>query len=414
MIAISAIILVAVYIIWKGEREGIRDIILIIGGIAVFWRAASHDKIAKATLQSNEQTIFKDSIESLAHPSESVRLGGIYSLYELAIQDPKRSKEVLEILCAHLRSKTKEDDYIKNHKVRPSEEISSLLKLLTSKESKLRMAYEESSGEKYMLNLQGAFLNGAYCADAWLRGANLSEACMQSAWLANAQMQGAFLTRAHMHGAWLDKAQMQGAFLLGAQMQGASLFNVQMQGAILLGTKLHGANLEAACLQVAELHNTELQGAVLEHVQLQGADLQGVILRGASGRPPKVSLKPVEFIDRVKVRQGKGTDLGRKVIFSGGLSQKNKKSIAQILEQAEQYARFEIPAQLKRRRNALNNLDVDTDPSHEIPKGKKEGEKKGVIEEVVIGILDEKEADQIIAEYNKATAWKKKDADDSD
>lgn len=415
VIPVFTIIFILIYMIWEGDREVIRDLILIIGGVALLWRAESHDKIAKATLQSSEQTIFKDNFEFLTHPSESIRIGGIHNLHELAIQSPKRSKAVLEIFSAHLRSKTKEKDYQKDYADKPSEEISLLLDLLVSKESKLRKAYEEeNSGEKYILNFQGAFLNGAYCNDAWLKGANLGRVRMQGTWLSGAQMQGALLPYAQMQYAFLTKAQMQGAYLASAQMQGASLAFAQMQGATLLSAKLHGANLEAACLQVAALgdkaieksqggvlKSAQLQGAILENVQFQGADLHNVILRGASGRYSE-ELEHIKFVERMNMRRGKDTDLSGKVVFSGGLGQKDKQNIMPMLQQAEQYVLPAILEWFKHRQKVLNDLDVGTEANYAIPS------------EVVVGILPGKEVNQIIEECQTAMALQPEDSADSD
>ena len=131
----------------KGDYEFLRDLatglLALIATVALLRRAAALDKTAKAqnktavaqdetakaqnetakaqretskaTLQSNQQTIFKDGIKFLGDESESVRLAGIYNLHELAINHPERSNDVLEILCAHLRSKTNEEDYQKKY-----------------------------------------------------------------------------------------------------------------------------------------------------------------------------------------------------------------------------------------------------------------------------------------------------------
>ena len=164
-------LLVVMCVMWKMPNANgkeayrfLRDVatvlLALIATVALLRRAAALDKtakaqnetakaqreISKATLQSNEQTIFKDGLGFLGDDSESVRLGGIYNLHELAINNPERSKDILEILCAHLRSKTNEDDYQELYPTRPSVEISSLLRLLTNEESKQRETCKENGG----------------------------------------------------------------------------------------------------------------------------------------------------------------------------------------------------------------------------------------------------------------------------
>ena len=60
----------------------------------------------------------------------SARTGAIYSLYHLAIEDKKYRKEVAQILCSHIRSKTNEPDYQKEHEKKPSNEIQTTIDLL--------------------------------------------------------------------------------------------------------------------------------------------------------------------------------------------------------------------------------------------------------------------------------------------
>ena len=278
-----------------GIYEFLRDVasafLLLIGAFALLRRAAPQDKIAEADFQSNQQTIFKDGINFLDSDVESVRLGGIYSLYELAIQDPKRSKEILEILCAHIRSKTNEAKYQDKYKNGPSVEISSLLKLLTSKESALRKAVEENKEGEYILKFRGAFLNGANLYDAWLIHADLSHSQLQEVSFTESQMNGANLSHAQMQNAWLKEAEMQGAHLWKAQMQGADFLLAQMQRADLWGAQMQGAqftgvlmqeiNLQDAHMQRVELSGAWLQGADLSRAQMQGAFLEGAQMHGA-------------------------------------------------------------------------------------------------------------------------------------
>ena len=435
-------------IIYEFLRDVAAGCLVLIGAVALLRRAASQNQIAaaqnktaEATLQSNEQTIFKDSLNFLINGSDIIRLSGIYNLHELGIKNPNRSKDILEILCAHLRSKTNEEDYQENHKSEPSVEISSLLELLASEKSELREACEKSSGERYILNFKGAFLNGADLRGAWLREADLSHSQLQEADLSRAQMQSAQLRKAQMQGAWLEKAQMhgadmsktqmqeanlsraqmqgadlyeaqmqgadlpnaqmQGVWLGDAQMQGANLQNAQLQGAKLLMAELHGANLEGAQLQISQLDHAKLPGTILKDAQLQGADLNNVDLHGASGRPPTKSSEQ-DAVDCMKSRLNKNTELDDKVLFSGGLSQEDKENIEKALKQAKRYCTDpETLEWIESRQQALQELDVDTEPSYDMPK------------EAITGILNFYEVNQIIEEYENAINWKQ-DADEDD
>ena len=89
-------------------------------------------KSVEEQVKTNENKTFNDATGYLGNKSASVRLGGIYTLYDLAIFNPeKRLKNIIEILSAHVRETTQKKEYQEKYKKKPSNEISSLLKLLS-------------------------------------------------------------------------------------------------------------------------------------------------------------------------------------------------------------------------------------------------------------------------------------------
>ena len=96
-------------------------------------QARAIEEQAKAnqnTEQGQRQERLKSAIEHLGHASDSVRLGGAYELFHLAEDTKDLRQTVLDILCAHIRQTTGEDEYQKKYPSKPSEEIQSLLTLL--------------------------------------------------------------------------------------------------------------------------------------------------------------------------------------------------------------------------------------------------------------------------------------------
>ena len=145
---------------------------VIIGIYVVYRRARASDKIAQAHHNANEQKLFNDANTKLAHKSDIVRLGGIYALQELAESNKNYLARITKILCAHLREETtrqgddKEKDkkkdkekYAEQYKDKPSNEIQSLLEVL----SELNKLSEEKQGDGQFspvrLNLSGAYLD---------------------------------------------------------------------------------------------------------------------------------------------------------------------------------------------------------------------------------------------------------------
>ena len=330
-------------------------VLLILQALAANKRANAMDATAKNTEEGQRQERLKNAIGHLGHDRDSVRMGGAYELFHLAKDTEGLRQTVMDILCAHIRQTTtgqttRGKDYQVEHKIKPSEEIQSLLSLLFREEHDV---FEDCS-----IKLQDSYLNGANLSQARLKKANLIEAQLQGAvlWLAqmqeaklfNAQLQGASLFKARLQeaklgaarlqgtnfmnaklrGADLREAQLQGAELREAQLQGAELWSAQMQGADLMMVQLQGADLMNAQLQAANLYKTQLQGADLEYVQLQGADLEYVQLQGISSQAYPLSL--AGFERKISERIGKPSDL-KGIVFAGGLQEEGLDTLCEGL-----------------------------------------------------------------------------------
>ena len=392
----------------------------------------------KNTETGQRQERLKNATEHLGHERASVRMGGVHELFHLAKETEDLRETALDILCAHIRQTTGEDEYKEKHEKKPSEEIQSLLTLL--------FAQKDGVFKGCPINLQGSYLNGAEfrqaqlqdanLRDAQLQGADLSEAQLQKADLKEARLQianlseaqlqeadlmgvqlqkadlryarlqGADLSQAQLQeaklieaqlqmvvfrGAKLEKAklwkaQLQGANLKEAKLQGANLSRAQLQGADLSQAQLQEANLREAQLQRTHLSKTRLQGANLEYVQLQGANLKETQLQGAGlykAQLQGVSNQekyPPGFESNIRNRVGKNSDLTG-IIFAGGLQEKNLDTLCKGLsvEKAEALRKKLEP-------------HVGQPASHELP------ENSGA----VTGAYTQEEAKQWIAEYNKA------------
>ena len=400
------------------KDEVLKFIGFCIAGVVSIWLALSADKranaidaTAKNTEAGQRQERLKNAIEHLGHGSDSVRMGGAYELFHLAKDTRDLRRTVLDILCAHIRQTTRGNTYQTEHKTKPSEEIQSLLTLLfrekhdifkdcpinlqgsylngaTLSQARLKRANLRQA-QLQKANLRNAQLQYAYIWDAQLQRANLGETHLQGAKLWGAQMQGANLMgaelqranlwRTHLQGANLSKAQLQGADLMEAQLRGADLWEAQLQGATLWEAQMQGANLSKAQLQGANLSKVQLQGAVLREAQLQGAYLSKAQLQGVSSH--EVSpLSLAGFESKIRNRIGKDSDLTG-IIFAGGLQQEDLDTLCEGLSAKE--------AQTLRE---TSRPQIGKPVSNELP------ENSGAI----IGAYTQEEAEQWIAEYNKA------------
>ena len=380
--------------------------------------AEAQHKTAQAQHDANEQKMFNDATAKLGDKSPSVRLGGIYALDTLARSNEAYLVRIVKILCAHLRETTQQKDYQENHKNEPSNEIQSLLEVLSELNRFSEEKKEGKQSKPVRLNLSGAYLVGANLENACLNRTDLSRADMrkarlfqahlqkadlknakmqraislmtqmQGASLWGAQMQGAILLEAQMQVANLWAAQMQGASLRMAQMQGTLLLEAQMQGADLKGAQMQGANLRWVQMQGARLWDAQMQGANVDQMQVQGAKPDGVDLRGAYCQSSSEELS-VDLPMRIDKRQGEEADLGT-VIFSGGLKAEDVQYIREQLTECQKNGW--MTQEEVERIIAILEEHQDKPASNKPPSG------------IKIGSYDENEAEAIIDKYKEAMA----------
>ena len=413
------------YEILKFLGIGMGGILIALQALASHRRAKAMEDAANAQAKANlhtekgqRQERLKNAIEHLGHTPDSVRLGGAYELFHLAEDTPELRQTVLEILCAHIRGTTGENEYRETYKLTPSEEIQSLLTLL--------FVREDGVFNGLHINLRGSWLNGASLQKARLRYADLRQANLQETILTEADLRGVDCQEARLSTARLDKAWMQEAelgeahlersILWETQLQGANLTNARLQGAGLEKARLHGASLWGAYLQGAVLEKARLQGAQFGPAQLQGADLRQAQLQGArlwqtqlqGTRLWQVKLEGVSsdfdianlsqsFQDRIRQRCGKETDLSS-ATFTGGLCKcphpedpdanmmrnKWKPPIDFVVEGlSDEHAKC-LRDELK--------PHIDKPASHELPANNT----------AITGTYSEEEAEKWIAEYEEA------------
>ena len=327
-------------------------------------------KANKNTEQGQRQERLKNAIEHLGHDKDSVRLGGVYELFHLAEDTKDLRQTVLDILCAHIRRTTGEAEYRKKYRSRPSEEAQSLLTLLFVQEHEVFKGLH--------INLQGSWLNGADLRESRLRRADLAGSYLRGTELVDADLKEANMVRVHMQKAFLLDAQLCGADLRWAELQRVDFRWAQLQAADLRWAQLQAAFLAVAYLQGADLRGAQLQAAFLPDAQLQGASLPRAELQGATSYT-MVPSSFVSFEKRVAEQIDEDSDLGG-TTFEGGLSQEDLNSFVEGLS-------AEKAVQLR----DLLEPHLDKPASHEL-KG------RGAI----IGAYTKEEAEQWIAEYNKA------------
>ncbi len=206
---------------------------------------------------------FNSAINLLGSSETSARTGAIYALRELAIEEEKYHRQIAQILCSHIRSKTNEAEYKETHSKRPSNEIQTTIDLLFRKKGLYTKKFARAA-EFSKANLSHAYLTGADFTNAQCQGVDFKYA----------QCQWVDFTKAQCQGAVFMLAQCQKADFLSAQCQEADFMEAQCQGAFFIGTKFRKADFRSA----------QCQGAVFTNAQCQEADFMGAQCQGANFR----------------------------------------------------------------------------------------------------------------------------------
>jgi uncharacterized protein YjbI with pentapeptide repeats len=242
----------------------------------------NQDKQISLQINQRVDERFNSAITLLGSSETSARTGAVYALHELALEEEKYRQQIVQILCSHIRSKTNEQEYKKNHEERPSNEIQTTLNLLFKEKERGLYAQDFAKVTEFpRADLSHAYLVGASFENARCQGANFRDARCQGANFRDARCQGANFGYARCQGANFGFAQCQEADFGGAQCQGANFGHAQCQEAKFGHAQCQGADFGFAQCQEAFFLLTQCQGADFGHAQCQGANFGFAQCQGA-------------------------------------------------------------------------------------------------------------------------------------
>ena len=349
-------------------------LIAIIGLKLFLHRLEKQEKQIDLQRKQRTDDRFTTAVELLGSSETSARTGAIYSLYHLAIEDEKYRKEVSQILCSHIRSKTNEPDYQKEHEKKPSNEIQTTIDLLLKNQDGNKGLYcQDFAKEKsfpqanfkyaylvkadfYEAQCQGAYFRSAQCQGAYFRsaqcqGADFWDAQCQGVYFGCAYCQEAVFYEAQCQGAYFIEAQCQGAYFIEAQCQGADFNHAQFQGAHFHRAHFQGVNFSETHFQGTGFNLTQCQGANFHKAQCQGADFYKTQCQGAYTGDDYI-----EFKDRI----GKKTEL-KTMQFTGELDPRAIKKI--------EAAKNHLDAAWYQKMQKIIEENKDKEADYTIPKG---------------------------------------------
>ena len=365
-------------------------------------RAKAMTDSVDAQVKANENTTFHEAIKHLGDSSASVRLGGIYALYDLALSNPEKYlKNIIEILSAHVRATTQEDEYRTEYRTKPSNEISSLIKLL----SDLNKEYPNKEVKSSPLDLSDTYLCGVYLRDLDFSYAIFTSSNFANAKLYSSNFAGANLWESNFAGANLWESNFAGAHLYGSHFEGANLWKSHFAGAFLWKSHFAGANLLESNFAGANLLESNFAGANLLESHFEGANLLESNFAGANlleshfeGAYGDQDESIGDFKKRIENRKGKKAEIGNTMVFAGGITEKHIKDLEKIVENTSPF--FTADDDRKKEFNKRMNQVIevlkthqDKPMSHKIPEYPKGN--------IFLGKFTEKRANEIIQLYEE-------------
>ena len=197
------------------------------------------------------------------NPVVEVRLGALYALERIAQDSIRDHVQIVEILCAYVRTNSPFHDET-NNLVKLREDILAAIKIIgrRKKWSDGEKRVETEEAQNCRIDLSHCDLNNADLYEAHLVGAMLFGANLSHANLIDANLENAYLNRTKLGFINLNRAN-----LINAHLSEADLNHAQLSYAKMTDTKLGGANLRSAYLDNANINHAYLYHTNMQNVR---------------------------------------------------------------------------------------------------------------------------------------------------
>jgi uncharacterized protein YjbI with pentapeptide repeats len=205
----------------KDLLSGVGTVATIVGGVSLFfnlWLAERRLTLDTQKIQQDAEHTetrltserFSRAMEQLGHESIHVRLGGIYSLEQIAKDSPEDHWTVIEVLSAFIREEATEQTLVDVKATKSPilrTDIQAALTVIGRRENRREpSAIHLSQTNLRKASLLKANLNGALLLETKLVEANLIETNLNSAYLVRVDF-----TEAHLERSILSKANLEEA-----------------------------------------------------------------------------------------------------------------------------------------------------------------------------------------------------------
>jgi len=232
--------------------------IVAVSGIVLSYMSA---RTQRDTARSNR---FTSAIGHLKDDSLAIRMGALFELKKLGLEEPQQQQDIVRILGPFIREGIENSELLLPPRAtydlaRPNEDVFIACEIVS-------LFYEESQISVELSYLKADNLNFEGIS---LQGANLSYASFQGC---------VFGVQSGAHEANLQEASLIHSSFEKSQLWGINLQRTALNNANLQETELNASNLYVASLFSANLRYSDITGADLRGASLDMADLEGVEL----------------------------------------------------------------------------------------------------------------------------------------
>ncbi|MCA8836159.1 MAG: pentapeptide repeat-containing protein, partial [Proteobacteria bacterium] len=209
-------------------------------------------------------------------PVLEVRLGALYALERTAQDSIRDHVQIMEILCAYVRTNSPRNPT--EDKIKPlPEDIKAAITIIGRRENwpngKEHLKRETEKGYRidlrncdlHDIHLDKANLSKARLDDTNLHGAQLISANLRSAWLNRADLRRAKFNRADLRNARFNNAKLERAVFIRADLANAWFVNANMEHADLYEANISNALLMRTNMTYTSIINTNMENAILRH-----------------------------------------------------------------------------------------------------------------------------------------------------
>ncbi|NQY65144.1 MAG: pentapeptide repeat-containing protein [Alteromonadaceae bacterium] len=263
------------------NHETIRNLGLVITAIValplMLWRTSIANRQAKTGEANHISDIFNKSIEQLganneSKPSIERRIGAIFALEKIAINNHDYYSQVIDVLCAYIR----------------------LHAPITKRSNELHIKIREDI--QVALTVIGRCLPKNINTRPLI---NLSNTDLRRADLTGANLEGAELSCVNFYKARLEKANFTEAELMGADLKAARLMKTNFTNANLKAAKLEFADLTQTNFNNTNLIAANLDNTIIKNTNFEKSTGQYNMFNQRSGTNWKtLDLKNLTFQDR--------------------------------------------------------------------------------------------------------------------